>query len=61
MILPTSARNKKTKVQNKVPFPELVHSSNNSKAIARGKSPTKSTIDLHRYSNRVVGSNEWAQ
>ena len=47
-------------VQKEMPFPELAHSSNNSKAMARGKSPTKSAKDLHRHSNYVVGSNEWA-
>ena len=44
-----------------IPFPELVRSSNTSKAIASGKSPMKSTKDLHGYSNCVVGSNEWAR
>ena len=54
-----SARNEKAKVWNEVPFPELASSSNNSKAMASEKSPTKSTKDLHRHSDRVLGSNEW--
>ena len=47
MVLSTSASNKKTKVQNEVPFPKLAHSSNNLKAVASGKSLTKSAKDLH--------------
>ena len=41
MVLSISARNKKTRVQNKVPFPKLAHSSNNLKAMASGKSLTR--------------------
>ena len=48
------------KVWNKVP-PELSRSSNNSKDMASGKSPTKNAKDLSGHSNRVVGFNEWAQ
>ena len=48
---------RKTKVRNEVLFHVLLHSSNNSKAIARGKNTTKSTKDLSGHSNHVVGSN----
>ena len=44
----------KTMVQKEMPFPELACSSNNSKAMARGKSPTKSAKDLRRHSNPAV-------
>ena len=40
-----------SKVQNEVPFPELLCSSNYLKAKARGKNPEKSAKDLHEHSN----------
>ena len=55
MVLSTNVRNEKAKVWNEVPFPELASSSNDSKAMVSRKSPTKSTKDLQRHSDRVVG------
>ena len=54
-------KKQETKVQNEALLAELAHSNNNSKTMASGKNPTKSAKDLHRHSNHVVGSNEWAQ
>ena len=54
MVLSSSVRSKKMKVQNEVPFPEPARSSNNPKAMASRKIPTKSAKDLFGYLNHVV-------
>ena len=43
----------KTEVWSEVPFSELVHSNNNSKALARVKIPMKSAKDLRGLLNHV--------
>ena len=42
-----------------IPFSKLV-AAKILKAMASGKSPTKSAKDLHGYSNYTGDSNEWA-
>ena len=49
----------KNKGQNEVPFPEPAAIP--SKAMASGKSPKRSTKDLHGYPNCAIDSDEWTQ
>ena len=52
-------KKQKMKIQNKLPFCELAHSSNNLKAMASGE-PNEVHKRVMRTLSHVVGSNGWA-
>ena len=61
IVLSTSARNENKGAEwSTIPWTST-QQLNNLKAMVNGKNPIKSTKDLERYSNCVVGSNECAQ